>query len=144
MMYSLGPSTESAPSRAQRSPRRSGVDLAFAPVGSGSARFQPTARSDNDQVGQDWLNQVSAWWHQHAYYPEEAGVNGEQGDVTVKLIVRHDGTVESVRLEDRSGSPWLNMGSVAIFRGATLPPLPSGVTADQIPLHFTIHYIIVN
>ncbi len=144
MMYSLGSGTELAPSRAQRAPGRAGIDLAFAPLGSGSQQLQQMARSDDPQVGQDWLNEVSAWWRRHAYYPPEAGQNGEQGNVTVKVIVRHDGTVELVRLEDQARSPWLNMASVAVFRGATLPPLPAGVSAAEIPLHFTIHYIIVN
>ena len=52
------------------------------------------------------------------------------------------GKVESVRIEDRSGSEWLDMASVAVFRDATLPPLPPDVTASSVPLHFTIHYII--
>ncbi len=71
-------------------------------------------------------------------------MNGEQGVVTVALQVRHDGKIESVRLESRSGSQWLDMASVSVFRDAQLPPLPPDVTAAEIPLHFTIHYIIMN
>ncbi len=124
--------------------RRAGIDLSFAPVGRGSDRLQPNGRSDNPEVGEDWLNLVSAWWRRHSYYPPQAGENGEQGDVTVGVVVRHDGKVESVRIEDRSGSQWLDMASVAVFRDATLPPLPPDVTASSVPLHFTIHYIIEN
>jgi periplasmic protein TonB len=143
MAYSFNGSPRSDPARPLAG-RRSGIDLSFAPAGRFSDRLQPQARVDNDQVGEDWLNLVSAWWRRHAYYPPEAGNNGEQGDVTVRVVVRRDGKVESVQLEDRNRSPWLNMASVAVFRNATLPPLPSDVTAESVPMHFTIHYMIIN
>jgi periplasmic protein TonB len=143
MAYSFG-----GPPRLQSAPRgiggRSSIDLAFAPAGRFADQLRDGAWSEDKQVGDDWYNLVAAWWRRHAYYPPEAGMNGEQGVATVKLVVRHDGKVESVQLEAGSGSQWLDMASVAIFRGATLPPLPSDVTSAAIPLHFTIHYIIVN
>ena len=140
MVYSLGPSSRSsAPARAGRRQ----LDLAFAP-GSGADSLQPLARSDDPEVGEDWLQQVAAWFKRHGYYPPEAGMNGQQGIVTVGLKVRHDGQVEAIRLESRSGSPWLDMASLSVFRDAKLPPLPPDVTAAQIPLHFTIHYVILN
>ncbi len=143
MAYSFNGSPRSDPSRPLAG-RRSGIDLSFAPAGRSSDRLQPQARVDNDQVGEDWLNLVSAWWRRHAYYPAEAGMNGEQGDVTVRVVVRRDGKVESVRLEHSNRSPWLNMASVAVFRNANLPPLPADVTAESVPMHFTIHYMIIN
>ena len=141
MSYSLGRPKHSEIRSAQ--PRR-GFDLAFAPLGSGSDRNQPRARSDNPAVGADWLSEVAAWWRQHAYYPPQAGMNGEQGDVTVALSVLHDGKVTYVHLERRSGSQWLDMASVAVFRDAQLPPLPPDVRDKAISLHFTIHYVIIN
>lgn len=141
MSYSLGRPTRSQIRSAQ--PQR-GFDLAFAPLGSGSDRYQPQARSDNPAVGADWLSEVAAWWHQHAYYPPQAGMNGEQGDVTVEMTVQHDGKVTYVHLERRSGSQWLDMASVAVFRDADLPPLPPEVRDKDITLHFTIHYVIIN
>ena len=141
MVYSLGPRERTGPP--SNVPRR-GIDLAFAPAGSGADRLQPDARSDNPEVGENWLNEVSAWWHRHGYYPPEAGLNGEQGIVTVEMQVQHDGRVTAIRLEGRSGSQWLDMGALSVFRDAKLPPLPPDVTAAAIPLHFTIHYIIVN
>jgi protein TonB len=140
MAYSFGPQPRASP------PSRTGqrhLDLAFAP-GAGADRLQPLARSDDPEVGQDWLNQVAAWWKRHAYYPPEAGMNGQQGVVTVAMRVRRDGQVEAIRLESRSGFPFLDMASLSVFRDAKLPPLPQGVSAAEIPLHFTIHYVIVN
>ncbi|MGH7155188.1 MAG: energy transducer TonB [Acetobacteraceae bacterium] len=143
MAYSFGGPVQANPAVPRPLGRRPGIELSFAPVGRFSDRSQPDVRSDDPDVGPDWLNLVSAWWQRHAWYPPEAGINNEQGTVTVRLIVAHDGKVESVRLEDRSGKPFLDMGAVAIFRGATLPPLPPRVKTQSIPVHFTIHYIIV-
>ena len=143
MAYSFG-----APPRLRAVPRGTGgrgsIDLAFAPAGRFADQLREGAWSDDKEVGDNWLNLVAAWWQRHAYYPPEAGMNGEQGITTVKLVVRHDGSVAKVQLEDPSGYPWLDMAAVAVFRGATLPPLPSDVTAASIPVHFTIHYIIIN
>ena len=143
MTYSFG-----APLQSRAAPRSTGghgkIDLAFAPVDSFADQFREGARSDDKQVGEDWLNLVAAWWKRHAYYPPEAGENGQQGDATVKLLVRHDGKVEKVELESSSGYQWLDLESVAVFRGATLPPLPDTVAAASIPLHFTIDYVIIN
>lgn len=140
MAYSFGPS---APRSSSPSPARNrGIDLAFAPAGSFADRLQQGAHSDDPNVGEDWLNLVSAWWNRHGYYPPQAGLNGEQGVVTVGLTVRHDGKVVAIRLEGRSGSQWLDLGALSVFRDAQLPPLPPDVSEREIPLHFTIHYII--
>jgi TonB family protein len=143
MAYSFG-----GPPRLQSAPHgiggRGAIDLAFAPAGRLADQLHDGAWSEDKQIGDDWFNLVAAWWRRHAYYPSEAGMNGEQGIATVKLVVRHDGRVESVRLEDSSGSQWLDMAAVAVFRNANLPPLPSDVTSAVVPLHFTIHYIIID
>lgn len=123
--------------------RRHAIDLAFAP-GRFDDELQPFARADDPHIGDDWFSLLAAWYHRHGYYPPEAGMNGEQGVVTVRVLVRRDGKVESVQLESPTASPWLNMASVAVFRNADLPPLPSDVTEAVVPMHFTIHYIIVN
>lgn len=94
-------------------------------------------------VSADWLNLVSAWWRRHSYYPPQAGVNGEDGDVTLHMRVNRDGKVENLELITKSGSQWLDMGALATFRDAHLPPLPADMPEDQIPFHVTIHYIIV-
>ena len=95
------------------------------------------------QVSTDWLNLVSAWWQRHSYYPPQAGQNNEDGDVTLHMHVDHDGRVSALELIGRSGSQWLDMGALSIFRDAHLPPLPPDMPEAQIPFHVTIHYLIV-
>ncbi len=139
MTFSLGrPLT--APSARPRNSR--GIELSFAPPDGGSDSLQIYGRSDSKEVGPDWYNAFAAWWDRHGYYPSQAGQNGESGDVTLDLVIKRNGDVQSVALADRSGSQWLDMAALAVFRGARLPALPTDA-APTVPLHLTIHYVII-
>jgi len=94
-------------------------------------------------VSTDWLNLVSAWWLRHGYYPPEAAANAEDGDVTLHMRVNHDGRVEGVELTGKSGSQWLDLGALSVFRDAHLPPLPDDMPESQIPFEATVHYILI-
>lgn len=124
-------------------PRPGTIDLSFAPASSGSNSLQIHAEADGKEVGPDWLNRVAAWWARHGYYPDEAAKLGQHGDVTVSMTVAHSGHVETAGVTHASNSPWLNLGALSVFRDADLPPLPADITARDIDLTFTIHYIIV-
>jgi TonB family protein len=94
-------------------------------------------------VSTDWLNQVSAWWLRHRYYPPQAAANFEDGDVTMHMRVDPDGRVEELRLTGKSGSQWLDLGALSVFRNATLPPLPNDMPPTPIPFEVTVHYILL-
>jgi TonB family protein len=100
-------------------------------------------RVEGAQVGSDWLASLHEWWDRHSYYPEEAAVAGEDGTVQVHLVVDRDGHVRSVELETRSGSKWLDLGSLAVFRGAQLPPFPLSTPEPRADLHITIQYVLL-
>ena len=97
-----------------------------------------------DTVGADWFNEVSAWWIRHRFYPREAASLSQEGDVTLHLKVAQSGHVETLALAEGSGSPWLDMGAEAVFRGANLPPLPGDVRDPSVEVNFTIHYQIIH
>ena len=59
----------------------------------------------------------------------------------VQVVTNPNGHVTSVELKMRSGSQWLDMALVALFRDANLPPL-EGET-EPLTFNFTMHYIIV-
>jgi periplasmic protein TonB len=117
--------------------------MSFAPVMGGGDITQLHPNGKGDDVGADWFSEVSAWWLRHRFYPDEAARLDQQGDVTLRLVVGRSGRVESVVVEERSGSPWLDLGALAVFRGADLPPLPPDVRDPNITVNFTIHYIIM-
>jgi periplasmic protein TonB len=119
------------------------MDLSFSPSLSGGDITQLHAQGKGDKVGADWFNEVSAWWIRHRFYPEEAARLAQQGDVVLQLVVAPSGHVESLVLEQGSGSPWLDMGAEAVFRSANLPPLPGNIQDPNITVDFTIHYQVV-
>ena len=61
----------------------------------------------------------------------------------LRLVVARDGRVKAVEIEQRSGSPWLDLGALAVFRDAKLPPLPPDVRDPNVTVDFTIHYMII-
>lgn len=138
------PAAQPRPAEHHAAPRPGTIDLSFAPTSGGSRGLQIHAEADGEDVGPDWLNRVAAWWARHGYYPDEAARLGQHGDVTISMKVAHSGHVERLGVTQASNSPWLNLGALSVFRNADLPPLPPDVTANNIDLTFTIHYIIVN
>jgi TonB family protein len=144
MPFSLGTTsptvTHPAPARA-RPPGR-GVDLSFATRGAGATRLSINGLLDRDGVGPDWANAFRAWLDRHTYYPRDAGALGEQGEVVVTFVVAKDGRVSALQLVGSSGHPLLDTATLAMFRDATLPPLPPQDGA-RLPVRFTMRYVIV-
>ena len=68
-------------------------------------------------------------------------MNGEDGDVMVQVVANPDGHVTSVEMKQRSGSDWLDMALMALFRDAHLPPLHD--ENEPITFDFTMHYILI-
>jgi TonB family protein len=94
-------------------------------------------------IGPDYRNLLRNWMERHKYYPPQAAEEGEDGTASVRVVVRKDGSVRVVELEQRSGSQWLDMGAQAIFRGQRLPPFPNDAMGDEQELYITIHYVLI-
>jgi protein TonB len=140
--YSFGAPAPHPHPRAQPAPHVPGtVDLSLGPAKPGPVNVTPQADIDGDNAGPDWRNALARWVAQHAYYPEQARMNREDGDAKVHVVARPDGRVTSVELIGRSGSIWLDLALQSLFRDAHIPPLPSGMT-EPIEFNFTMHYII--
>ncbi len=140
MAFSLGGPT-AAPSPRRRAGR--GIDLSLGSGVVGAADTRIFGRSDSKEVGPDWYNRFAAWWDRHGYYPPQAGRNGQQGDVVLDMVVLRSGQVERVALTSPSGSQWLDMAALGVFRDARLPPLPAN-TAASVPITLRIHYQILH
>jgi TonB family protein len=116
------------------------LDFSLAPR-QGATDVTPFSRVAGAHVGPDWRNELSAWVRAHAYYPEQAAMNGEDGDVVVQVVANPDGRVTSVRLVSKSGSVWLDLALQALFRDQHLPPLHD--ENEPIIFDFTMHYILI-
>jgi protein TonB len=117
----------------------SSMDMSLGPAQKGAMNDSPFA--DNDEGGPDWRNALSQWVEEHAYYPEQARRDGDEGDVRVHVIAEHNGRVTLVDLTGKSGSMWLDLALQAMFRDAHLPPLPTE-GSEPIEFNFTMHYIL--
>ncbi len=94
-------------------------------------------------VGSDWAQGLAVYWRNHRYYPQQAAQNGEDGTVEIQLVVNRLGRVESVEIQRRSGSPWLDMAAVGTWRNAQLAPLPAENTDRTITIPLTINYVLI-
>ena len=138
--YSFGQNT---PRPLPPPPRPPGsVDLSLGPAIRGALDLSPFSQVAGREPGPDWRNALSAWVRDRAYYPEQASSQGEQGNAKVRITANPDGRVTSVELIGRSGSRWLDLALLVLFRDRTLPRLPSDVT-EPISFDFTMRYILV-
>lgn len=126
------------PRSASRAP--STLDFSLAPR-EGATDISPFSRVAGAHVGPDWRNELSAWVRAHAYYPEQAARNGEDGTAVVRVVANPDGRVTSVQLQSKSGSVWLDLALQSLFRDARLPPLHD--ETEPITFDFAMHYILI-
>jgi protein TonB len=100
-----------------------------------------TGTTPDARPGSDWGNELVAWVNRHKYYPTQAAMNGEDGNVTVQVVANPNGHVTAVEMKWRSGSQWLDMALMGLFRDANLPPLHDAT--EPITFNFTMHYILI-
>jgi TonB family protein len=136
--FNQPPPLRPQPRTSSRTP--STLDFSLAPR-QGATDVTPFSRVSGAHVGPDWRNELSAWVRAHAYYPEQAAMNGEDGTAMVRVVANPDGRVTSVQLQSKSGSVWLDMALQALFRDAHLPPLYG--EDEPISFNFTMHYILI-
>ena len=145
MDFSFGPPQRQlrASSRPHASTHIPGtIDMSLGPAARGATDATPFSKHDQDAEGADWRNALSRWVAEHAYYPNEARRDGEEGDAKVRVVADPNGRVRLVELIGRSGSMWLDLALQALFRDQTIPPLPSGVR-EPIDFNFTMHYVLI-
>jgi TonB family protein len=118
------------------------IDMSLGPASKGLADPTPYSDSDEGAAGADYRNLLSKWVSEHAYYPEQARRDGEEGDAKVHVIAAPDGRVKEVELIGKSGSMWLDLALQALFRDQHIPPVPNGGT-EPIEFNFTMHYVLL-
>lgn len=138
----FGRTASRAPSpRAAGSSRAIDLSLGAPKVGPNKSEAFFDIRAAN--IGADWAQGVPMYWRQHRYYPQQAAQNGEDGTVEIQIVVNRLGRVESVEIQRRSGSPWLDMAAVGTWRNAQLAPLPAENTDRTITIQLTINYVLI-
>jgi periplasmic protein TonB len=145
MNFSLGKplAPPSVQARPQSSPHVPGtIDMSLGPASKGLANPTPYSDSDESREGADYRNLLSRWVAEHAYYPEQARRDGEEGDAKVHVLAASDGRVKEVELIGKSGSMWLDLALLSLFRDQHIPPYPGG-GSEPIEFNFTMHYVLI-
>lgn len=138
----FGPAASRAPApRIGRSSRAIDLSLGAPKPGPNKSEAFFDIRAAN--IGADWAQGLAAYWRAHRYYPQQAAQNGEDGTVEIQLVVNRLGRVESVEIQRRSGSPWLDMAAIGTWRNAQLAPLPAENTDRTITIPLTINYVLI-
>lgn len=101
-------------------------------------------RVEGAEVGDDWIEQLHEWWDRHAFYPQQAIVNEEDGVVEIHMVITRDGHVESVEIVSSSGSRFLDMAGLSVFRNAHLRPFPLSTPEPKADVYTFLHYILVH
>jgi periplasmic protein TonB len=132
-----------APARAPASRHIPGtIDMSLGPAAKGTANPTPYSDNDDSRAGTDYRNLLSAWVAAHAYYPEQARRDGDEGDARVHVLAGPDGHVKEVDLVGKSGSMWLDLALLALFRDQNIPPYPGG-GHEPIEFNFIMHYVLI-
>jgi protein TonB len=145
MNFSFGAPGSAPPSSARPRPvphPPGTFDMSLGPAPKGATNTTPFADRDEDAEVADWRNALSRWVSEHAYYPPQAVRDLQEGDAKVHVVAEPNGRVRLVELIGRSGSMWLDLALLALFRDAHIPPLPSG-EREPIEFNFTMHYVLI-
>jgi TonB family protein len=118
------------------------IDMSLGPASRGKTDVTPLSQHDAEAAGADWANALSRWVSEHAFYPDQAARNLEEGDAKVHVRADPDGRVREVELIGKSGSMWLDLALLSLFRDQHIPPLPSG-DHDPIEFDFLMHYVLI-
>jgi len=95
-------------------------------------------------AGPDWNAELDQWVEDHKYYPDSAIEQGQQGSVRIHFTVDRAGNVTGLRLEDSSGSPFLDQAWLGLFQGAQLPPFPANAKDNKVTVDATMHFILLH
>ena len=145
MDLNLGPARLAAPrsTAARGSVASRSMDFSTGAPKSGPNKQEAFFSIRAANIGADWQQGLRTYWLAHRYYPRQAAETGQDGSVDVVLTINRLGRVQGVEVKGKSGSPFLDMAAVAVWRNAQLPPLPIEVSGETISIPITINYILL-
>ena len=95
-------------------------------------------------AGSDWGAALTKWVQEHAYYPQAAAEQGQEGTATVEFTVDRNGHVTGLKLLDSAGSPFLDQAWEQLFKDNTLPRFPPDAKDGHVKVQYTVHYVLVH
>ena len=95
-------------------------------------------------AGADWDAALTKWVQEHAYYPQAAAEQGQQGTATVEFTVDRHGHVTGLKLLDSAGSPFLDQAWEQLFEDNILPPFPPDAKDGHVKVQYTVQYVLIH
>jgi protein TonB len=93
-------------------------------------------------VDPSWQGELSAWLQDRKSYPAPARERGEEGAVTLTIVVARDGRVLDVVLARKSGFETLDGAAMAMLRSARVPPFPAAMPQAQVTVMVALRYTL--
>lgn len=100
----------------------------------------PTPAPAAPTISAGYRGALSGWLENHKHYPESARARGEEGRVVLRFRVDRYGRLLDYAVVGSSGYPELDAAVDAMMRGATLPPFPADMTANDIQVTVTVRF----
>ncbi len=97
--------------------------------------------------GDDYLDRVRRHIRRYLTYPEVARKQKREGDATMAVVLRRDGTVLSAKIEHSTGYPELDNAMLkAVHDASPVPPFPEGYNHEQgeVILPFDFHLGLID
>jgi len=94
-------------------------------------------------AGSDWDAALTKWVSEHAYYPQAAIAQNQQGTAEVEFTVDRNGHVTGLRLLRSADSTFLDQAWELLFSDNQLPPFPPDAKDDHVTVDYTVHYQLV-
>ena len=91
----------------------------------------------------DYLELLNEYVETHKFYPEQARADNESGTSVIRATISRDGRVRDVQLVESSGSSWLDMAWLGLFRGQRLPPFPDDMKEAQRDFTMSMDYELI-
>lgn len=108
-------------------------------VAEGDAIWLDTEKDLLISFFQRFKNNIYGVWN----YPTKAAERGEQGTSLLRVTVRRDGTVESVKLIESSGANTLDREAIrAVWTGAPYGPLPRAYEEETLTIFAFFQYTL--
>jgi protein TonB len=121
-------------------PQRAAARAPAKPAGAPAHATDGQNAASGANNGAAWMGKLKQWWDQNSFYPKEASLTNEGGNVKVRIVIAPDGQVTSIEVVQSSGLSVLDAAAVAVFRNAHLPPFPPGTPAQPADVVVTLHY----
>lgn len=141
MVLSFAPTTPGARSSGLRGSRS--LDLSLGLTVKGGQLQDAVPHISSPGADGDYIEALAAYVETHKFYPERAAREGEAGTAVIKAVIERSGQVKDVRLVESSGSKWLDLAWLSLFRNKKLAPFPDDMKEAEREFTLSMTYELI-